>query len=413
MKPLDTSKLYRQRASAYRKRILPYLLYVARSGLPIVAGFGGVTLLAFYANLLQTYSPDFPLTPIAVLLLTLPLAVSPIRTYVQKADSLFLMPATQAMQGYFRTALYRSYVWQAVALLVVWLFLWPLYRLRERLEGTPLMEGWFWLGTAFLLIVKALSMYASWRESQLRDDWTRRWLAFWRWASIAISLIGLFVWQLPAAAGLAAIGFSLHLLMTSRAHAYAIHWDYLHRLELASIRRLHSFLRGFVDIPAERANVSRRPVATFWTKQIPLRPSETYRYLYWLQLLRTERLSMLARLALMAVVVMAVVSDYRMALVVYGLAVYSTALQIAGFWRETEPVAWVHLYPLPAELRAMSFSRVAFWLHAVLVPLVSLPLWFKTGLPLYGCLAALAAGWLWSWRTGRSILAIERTRENA
>lgn len=412
MKPAATSELFRQRATAYRKHTWPYLRYVAQSGLPIVIGFGGVVFLAFYTNLLRTYPSDFPLTQIAVVLLTFTLAISPIRTYSQKADSLFLMRATTAMHGYFRMAFYRAYAWQAALLIVVWLFLWPLYRLRERLEGAPLIEGWFWLCTAFLVLVKALSMFAGWREDQLRDNAHRGLLTVLRWGVICASLIGLFVWQLPVAAGVAVLGFSLHYFLTSRVPAYSIHWEHLVIIEQAAIRRIHSFLRGFVDLPTEQARVSRRRLVTFWTRRIPIHPSETYRYLYWLQLLRTERLSMLVRMTLLVVVIMVIVTDYRVLLCLYALAVFVLSVQLTGFWRETKPVAWIHMYPLPASQRASSYSRIVLHLHAVLVPVIALPLWFHQDLPVYGSLLALVAGWLWSWRTGRRILALERKREN-
>ncbi len=411
MKPSDTRRLYVQRASDNRKRIWPYLRIVAQSGLPIMIGFGGVVFLAFYANLLQTYPLDFPLTEIATALLTVVLAVSPIRTYIQRADSLFLMPASTAMHGYFRHAWKHAYARQVGLVGVAWLLLWPLYRLRERLEGTPLIEGWFWFCTAFLLLVKALSMYASWREGQLRDNGSRRWLILLRWGVTGSSVAVVFVWQLPLAAAVAAIGFAMHLFLISRAPSYPIHWEYLHVRELAAARRIHAFLRGFVDIPAEKTAVSRRRLLTNWTQRMPIRQAVTYSYLYWLQLLRTERLSMLVRLALLAIVVTVIVHDYRAALGIDILVIYLLGLQLTGFWRETEPVAWVHLYPLPAEQRANSFARIALILHAVLVLIITLPLWFKTDMPWYGCAVMLAAGWLWSWRTGRSILAVERKRE--
>ncbi len=72
-----------------------------------------------YTWALDQMPPDFPYRWITVPVLALVIGWSPIRTHLEGADRVFLLPAEQAMAGYLQRALRSAALWQAFLVLAM------------------------------------------------------------------------------------------------------------------------------------------------------------------------------------------------------------------------------------------------------------------------------------------------------
>ncbi|WP_238323141.1 ABC transporter permease, partial [Gorillibacterium massiliense] len=163
------TQLFGRRQKAWRKMTLGYWSDAARSGFftlligALLAGLYG------YARSLDKIPADFPYLWIGVPVLAAVVAASPIRTYLQDADRVFLLPAEARIGGYFRLALRSALTRQAVLALVALTALWPMYR---HVEGTD-ATGYPWLAV-LVVLAKAAAVLAAWHERRLLAPAHRR-----------------------------------------------------------------------------------------------------------------------------------------------------------------------------------------------------------------------------------------------
>jgi len=405
--------LWRQRASAFRREAAPYLQYMAQSGFP---GFMILLLIAGaigYGTFLRQVPASFPVVPAGVLLLTPTVAWSPLRTWLQPADVVFLMPREAEMGGYlarsFRNAAVPG-VLLALAAAAVYL---PLYRTAE---GAPASVPVLLAGAALL---KLAGMPGAWQERRMVWPAARRGFRLLRWAMTALALLALLSQPSGLALPFIVLLAALYAAAVRLALRHRFPWERLIGEEERTRRSYYRFFGAFIDVPVQAARVSKRPYLAWTAKFVRYRSGNAYVYLYALSLARAELGGILLRLTAVGMLAVLLAADAPL-LEGWGTAAVQLLFTVLigaqlGALRHTHRHAvWRHIYPLPESRRRTSAAavlRAALTTAAVLLWLPAAALLLPAGY--YApALAGLAAA-LWyaaRRRPARLVRQMEKER---
>jgi ABC-2 type transport system permease protein len=376
--------LWRQRFTKYAAEAAAYWRDVARSGFVLVAVAAVLGGAYEYGILLQRLPANFPYLWIVMAVMVPSLALGSVRTLVQEADRVFLLPLEGRLGGYFRRAWLYSYAVQAVRTAAALLALWPLYArcagAGNGFGGSALPLGMpsapsaqpavAMLATA--LVLKAAMLAAAWRETRLADARARKLAAAARWAAAAM-LVPL--WFAAGAGwawlGGAAVAMLYQFLLYNRRN-YAIGWETLLAAERAHRRRLYGWFRFFTDVPQLPAQVRRRSwLAKPLSCRLAIRQEHTYIYLYGLTLLRTELFGMYARWTLVGLALVWFMSEpWLKGLFLLGFPLIGL-VQLSALADTHRYTFWLELYPLRRTDQAAAVLSLITPLAAAQVALLS------------------------------------------
>jgi ABC-2 type transport system permease protein len=321
---------------------------------------------------------------------------------LRQADLVFLLPMEARMPDYFRPMRIGGVVLQSVAVLGVWLLLYPLDRLYEAGRGVDVPALFFAAAAVMFLALKTTLYWGAFVERRIRSERVRqvfqvvRWgLAFvWGYSFVAVA----HSWWVLLVAG-TAILYALMLRLPARD---SLHWERWVRLEQAAMSRTYTFLNAFVDVPRdeEKAPPARRWLG-FLGDGLPLRRERAYEYLYIKTFLRSDLPGILFRQCLVFAAFEALSTSLWLKAGLAALGVVMTGVQLRTLEREHVRMQWVHVYPLPEKWRLTAAVSVIRRAHVVCVLGLGLPLWWADAAPA-APIAAWAIGlgyvWLSAWR---------------
>ncbi|GFN30983.1 ABC transporter permease [Paenibacillus xylaniclasticus] len=372
----DPNQLWSYRAAAFRKEMIPYSSYVARSGFPGVIMLGLIVAAIGYSMLVRDVPAHFPFTLFGLVLTIGFVCWSPLRSWLQPADTVFLLPQEAAMTSYIR----RSIRYNTLAGLIgVWaslLIYWPMYSQGEGQAGALLLF-------IALTVLKVANTAGAWQERRASEAGARRLLRFARWVLSGLTLAALYQlepWKAFILGMLAAVLYALACRLP-RKHPFP--WDTLIREETRTRRRYYRFMALFIDVPTQAPRIARRRYLSWIGGRIPYAQRGTYHYLYAMTMFRTELGGMLVRLTLLGMLVLywlgeAVWLDGWGACAVYALFAAIIGLQLGALRHSHKYAVWAHIYPLPNDRRTTSLivvDRTAFLIIAIL-------LWLPCGIVL-------------------------------
>jgi ABC-2 type transport system permease protein len=350
-------KLWFDRLRGFWKEALQYASYVARSG--FLAFLFGVFIVGIYAynKTLETLPISFPYAWITTPVLLLALAISPIRTFIKAADAVFLLPAEQHMDRYFRKSWIYSFAFQAISVIIACLVVWPLYRhcLGERKESLLLF-------LLFLLLNKFIHLLSSWHEGRLVFKRHRIQIQTLRWCLSFIIIYVLFGYGLILASIVLLFACSVILLLFRGAPLHTIHWDYLIKAEQKHQSAHYLFFSWFVDVPQRVTQTKHRSLLSKWTRLYAFKPSNTYLYLYTKTLLRSEIFRIMARVTLIGILLVSVIPNDTAGAIIYVMVIYISSIQISALEQQHRYAFWLHLYPLQQEWQVKALSKIFFTL---------------------------------------------------
>lgn len=389
---VDLDELRRSRAAAWRKAVLPYIRDMSRSGFPAVIVLAVLVGLSGYSAFLEDVPPDFPVAAVGAVLLTPLLWRSPLRTYFQPADAVFLMPREYGMEKYMRGARRSGYIAGSAMLLAGWLLYAPLYTRGGAPAGAAVYVP------AVLLVLKAAGDVCAWQERRVVNAVFRRLCGLLRAALTFAVVCALLSRPLPAALLFAAAAAALMAAVCRLPDKHRFPWQRLLDEEARIRRRYERFFRSFADLPTEAGIVSRRPYAGWIAGQIRHSRRNAYLLLYVLTLIRSELGGMLLRLTAVGMLFGWLAGSSGEWGGWAGAAaawLFSAAAGAqAGTVRHVHRYAvWRHLYPLTDTERQRAAVRAAAAAHIV----CALPIGLAAGLPamiggLYPSAAAALAG---------------------
>ncbi|MDQ1910351.1 ABC transporter permease [Paenibacillus sp. GD4] len=373
MNPL---KLWHHRSSLFMREILPYLKYALQS-----LSFSSILLIVLssyvYDQLLGSIPPQFPTLLTASLLMLPVLAVTPILTYLQKPDIIFLLPREAELADYFRAAQRKAFWLQSLATAAGWLIVWRLIRMSD-----ADIKSYFLLGLLMVIVLKKVLLHGKWLELHASEPRIRRILGAARWIMAGLLTYGLLklphLWGVLIVAG----GSAVYLLAVSSLVRGERRLPWMNLIELARHHRtvLYRLLNLFIDVPSVQGRARRRPVPRRLPEWLGFRPNRAYLYLYVLVFLRSESFGILLRLTILGAVLAACSGGGVLGYVLWGFFAFITAVQLGELQRQYLHSERSYLYPLPEEQKLSSARTVRFLLHSLTLLILSAVLGAASGL---------------------------------
>lgn len=266
----------------------------------------------------------------------------------------------------------------------------PVYRAGRLSEGETITWLHLAVTAAVLIVIKCFSVYASFREGQLRDVEVRRIYRCMRFIFIAV-YVGLLLTVHPAiSVWIGSLLLLIYLLLLRLPDKHSFHWEYFVQSEERAVERIYAFLSWFVDVPESSRGVQRRRLlnaADRWIKPVP---ENAYFYLYWKFFQRSELSRIVFRLTIAGVLFVAALSSPAWKLFVFIFFAILIAAQLTSVYSYHLHLVWGQVYPLPEHARSRSAVMMSWIIYCVLTAFLLLPLLVMTsGLTK---LAALVAG---------------------
>ena len=368
--------LWTIRFQQYLKKITMYFVRIASSliySFLILIGVGGY----YYAKFLRSFPSEFVALTIVTIFLTVILTRSPIRTFLQKPDMLYLLPMEEKLTYYFKRSLFYSYLIQLFPLLCTVLIITPLA--RQSLHTNPVF-----LCGAFVILafIKWWNMYIHWtyRNTEIASYW----LVIQIFCNAAITYT-MFQFTSIMIVGSILLVVTLLFLYTINKQKRHIHWEYFIEQEEKMDMRFYQFIHFFTDVPQIKQQVKQRKWLTTWLERILYKKRSPFLYLYSLSFVRTnDYFGMYIRLTLGA----CISSYYIPSLIAPGITalcfLYISFLQLRALWNYFSGNSIVALYPVSIVERkrafmtfvyVVSFIQFVFFLLVILLSSISIKGW--------------------------------------
>lgn len=392
---MDMKALYQRRSAEFVQHIRPYLFYAIQS----IGMFSAIAIVLFslgYRMFLLWVTPQFPWQPLGAAVMALALASGRVRTYLQEADTLFLLPQERGMSQYLQLAMRRAVLLQTAGAIAAWLLVWPLYGRMTQADGIV-----FALLLAVWAVLKRVLLHGKWAELQMQEQGTRRRYAALRWLAAASAAYALMAFQLPYGIMAASAVALLYMALLRLPAKYTVHWTMLIDMEKRHKATVYRLLNWFIDVPQVQGKARSIPMPAWLRGLIPFRRRSSYTYLYTLVWLRSELFGITLRLTAVGVVIIATLTNDWAAYIAYVAFGLFGALQLSDLKRYYRVHIWRSIYPLPDKLPDQSAGAVRFRIHLAMLLLMAIPLCFAVTRPLWAAgllLAGLAISWLYHKR---------------
>lgn len=385
--------LWKKRSQAFRKETMPYWRYMSMSGFPAFLSLFVISGILGYFKLIRDLPPHFPITAVGVIVLTLAISWTPLRTWLAPADTVFLMPREGEMGSYLKASYRRSTIMTVLFSAVMLLLYVPIYR-----QGAAPAHWLVIVGGAALL--RAANLWGGWKERKLAWPGMRRLLRIARWIATAIVL---YVWLTYVPWQSAVFTLFVVALFTFAYRLPSSHrfpWERMIEEERTTHKRYYTFFGMFIDVPTLPSPIARRSYIAWALRLVPYSKRHTFVYLYLAALIRTEMGGILIRLLLLGgLVTYWIAEDASLsgwgAPLVYALFMLVLSVQLGGLRQVHRHSVWKHVYPLTDSQRIGQYTKVDRMALTVIAVLLAFPL----ALPLliqgyYAPVAATAAAML-------------------
>jgi ABC-2 type transport system permease protein len=387
-----TDLLYRQRTVYFLKEIRPYLHYALQSA--TVAAVAAFLIFSIgYRQFLQWVTPDFPWELLAAAVMLPALAGGNIRTYLQEADTLFLLPQELAMDGYLKSAFRQALIRQIASVTAVWLIVWPVYY-----KLAPSNSWMFFLLLIVWALYKWAMLHGKWMELQLQEKRARFVFATTRWVLSAAAAYCFFLFNPGAGIFILGICSVLYLAALRVPGKFIVNWNSLIEAERDQKAGIYRKLNWFVDVPAVQGKARNMHGLDWIPQQINFRRERAYSFLYIIIWLRSELLGIILRLTLVGVLLLISISADYVQAIVYAVLAGFCAVQLADLKRYYHEHLWQHIYPLTEQQRKHSLLEVRLLIHYGVLIVLAVPLFVTFSNPLWAAallLISAAASWLY------------------
>ncbi|WP_085521987.1 ABC transporter permease [Tuberibacillus sp. Marseille-P3662] len=400
--------IWQRRRSDYWQMALRYLKLLGNSGfmfgLYILILLGGY----YYQQWIATLDSSFPTPVILTVVLAFVAVRTPIRTFIQRADLVYLLPMEHRLSVYFSKARLYSFWMQSVVIVFVIVIFAPLYFQTVDDRGLSLL-----LVLVGSLIVKGWNVFCSWRETYLHhmND-------LWRYRSmrVVVSMVFLYFWIkqspiiFPVILVLIAVVVTL-VFYRSLGTRHLLNWDQLLAEEEKQYARFLKFANMITDVPSIRTRVKPRPWLNGLVRLVPFTQKHVYTRLYVKTFARTnDYFWMFIRLTLIGSIILFFMPKNMGVLVVHLLFLYLSALQNQPLRQHPFPHALAGLYPIGEDQKHYSFRLVYMGLLIVQTLVQTLVLMF-TDISIHLVLYSGVLGLVFS--IGYALLATRLSRKRA
>ena len=178
---MDIKLVWDERLKAFYSVIVRYFLIIAMSVLYSFIIFGSI-FVYYYFKSLNWLPPYFPTEIIASLLISFTFLKSKVRTFLKKADIIFLIPAETNLSLYFRKSIFYSTFMDAIRLIIGMVIISPLVRHAEITITT------FLIISSLIILNIRLTWVEQWLENKLQR-FIHRLIRFLSYSTIPLRLL--------------------------------------------------------------------------------------------------------------------------------------------------------------------------------------------------------------------------------
>lgn len=275
---MDSNLLWNKRFKAFYRDIIRYFSIIAMSVLYSFILFGSA-FIYYYVKILEGLPPDFPTELVAALFTAWIFLQTHVRTFLKKADTIFLPPAEAKFSSYFKKSFIYSAWIDGLKFFIVLLFIRPL--VREEV----FMNGIFLILFAGLLV---LNLRLTWIEQWLTTRFQLLTHRSIRFLSFSIILYFLFidVWTIAGILLLAHYVLWFHIF---NSHPKRINWDFLMYQEERALTKIYTFIHLYTDVPHLKHSFKPRKLISWVLKKgVAHKQSSAYGYLFALLFSRSN-----------------------------------------------------------------------------------------------------------------------------
>jgi ABC-2 type transport system permease protein len=301
-----------------------------------------LVLGSLYKFLLQWLPADFPVTWVLAFILAILISRSSVRTFIKKADLVFLLPLESKLPRYFLRSYLYSFLIQSLGLTVLVFLLAPIYTVRISHQRSDI-----YLVIIAVIILKAWNLFAAWQGQKETDDWQRKifgllcFLQNLSWCSVLFGAPGVNPWL---AVGLTIV--STWFIAKNLQQSYE--WFRLLDLEERQKSTFYSFAQWFLEIPELSRKVGNRPFLVKMINWLPHKPQWAYVYKFLRTFIRYNDLFYgYLRLVLISCFLLAYIRHFYLSAFLLLLFLLLNMLHLANGWTRVKQHFWHDIYPLP------------------------------------------------------------------
>jgi ABC-2 type transport system permease protein len=351
---MKLNQLYNERRTAWRSITVRYTKLLANSGfmfsLYMALIIGGV----YYQKALKTLPTHFPSALVLTILFLFVIYPTTIRTYIQKADLIFLLPAESELESYFEKAFRDSWSRQGLWIIFAGAVGMPLY--LKTVDPIPTHYGVLIL---LFIVLKGWNLYGVWAESRLHTPVGYRFLRFVVTAAWVYFLIARGSWVFLCLLVLLLAVVSLWVYRPI-LRSTPLNWIILAEEEARLAMRFLRMANWVTDVPGLEQPIKPRRYLNFMFRFWPKKRANLYSLLYFKTFLRAgDYFGLYIRLTIIGAIFLVLVpSSPVLAFVIFGVCLFLTAFQLLSLGRHDFPQGIEGLYPLDRKVKRHGFLNV-------------------------------------------------------
>jgi ABC-2 type transport system permease protein len=345
--------LWKNRVQTYLVRAIGYLRLILNSGFIFSVYATFIIATYFYAKGLKQLPDDFPAEILLVVFFTLYAFIGQVRTFVQPADPVFLLPSENKLKKYFLKSYFYSLGFHAFYLLVIMVVALPIY-----LDFIRSSVGSYIAIGLVLLLLKAWNLALAWQEKRLGVK-----------EYSIIAFIGRILLSLLFVYGLVnqdIIGVLISLIIIVLYFLYGwyfirerhtLKWDKLIEIENRMLRRLYRVANLFTDVPEVQNKVKARKFISSWITWIPFGQKHAYFKLFMRTFFRAnDYFPSYIRLVIIGSLLLLILPKGVFQLIFLFLFLYMSSVQLLTIWQGKSDHALFEVYPVPDTRKLYSFQ---------------------------------------------------------
>ncbi|WP_273852507.1 ABC transporter permease [Guptibacillus spartinae] len=359
---MQLQTLWKERAGAFWNIAMRYFRLIGNSSFLFTVVLALIFGAYYYSEILKVLPESFPGVAVMTAIAAIVLVRTPLRFFLSEADLVFLLPAENRLEGYFRQSLMYSFALQLFTTVVVMTILAPLYQ-HEMAAGT----GYYVFVIGVLIVLKGANVFMKWMELHLPAHHS---VFVYMLTRLVINILVTYLlliqaqWLLVALAALLFVSI-FFLMFLPLQRKYAIKWEKLLAMDEQQSMKFYRTANLFTDVPKLKQSVKqRRLLSTLAEKLLP--SHSVYATLYQKAFIRSnEYFGIYFRLWLLGLAVIAFVPGLLGKVIGAALIIYLTATQLRTLYPHYQAHVMVKLYPLPEQEQAKAFRLLLLRLLGV------------------------------------------------
>lgn len=348
--------LYSQRKKRQQKKLAKYLRYVLNDHFTLLLFFLFGGFLYFYSQLVKTLNAEDTIYLVGVGLLSFfVLFFGNLATFMEKADSYFLLAKEKEFPKYFRQSFYHSWLLPSVVLAGMVGITVPLFVLLKQASALEIIAYFF-----LLVCLKGSQLLL-----KLREFYTEKkgllFIFYWVSAFFIAGALSRFLWLVFVLGILLFVVFYRQTF--SLIERETLNFELAIEQENQRQKRILNFIALFTDVPEVAGEIKRRKYLDFLLARIPKTQKEAYTYLFARRLLRgQEYYSLFLSLSSLGGVLMLVFQSFWPVLMLCLVFIYLLGFQLLPLQEQFQYMTMTKLYPVSNKLKEKSFQKILFLL---------------------------------------------------